>query len=502
MLATEQWLGVPASPRTMTRLYSKLGGFATRGGDVAGAIKCFEVAAKIAHENDLKVEFVAAATNLGSTLRRSGRTAEAADTYEAALQAAQDLEPRMRAMVLVNAATAWGDLGRKDRSILLSGEAVEILRREPDAVETLLVALVNRGGALFSLNRIKEAEADITETLNLARSVGNKAQEGVALGHLGLIRFAQGSAADAIRYFERAAQLAEEAHDLWNAQHWYRDLGNTYIWTGFDIAAEKSFEQALALSQRVSDVRSEAIAHLGMAISTRSGDRKRESLDRAWELAIGTGNASVALQVANHAVQIHAGRAVGVDENMSVESLLALEGGFKVRNEAALKEAKEWLERGQELSKIVGDVGSGLMRSARSVVLRLEGRVQEAINVLLEDIGELTGLARTTREASVGLLYFTGLKRPDLALPHFELALIDFDKTSQELRADEHRLAMPDETARVVLYTIECALAGGTRKKRSRCWSEAKRVSFAGFAPRIATQVQQKSLLRKTCQRT
>jgi tetratricopeptide (TPR) repeat protein len=465
VLAIEQWLNVPASPRTMTRLYSQLGGYATRGGDVAGAIKCYEAATGIARQNDLKAEFAVAATNLGSMLRRSGRTAEAADTYEAALRAAQDLGPRLRAMVLVNAATAWSDLGRKDRSILLSGEAVDILRREPDAVETLLVALINRGGALFSLNRIKEAEADITETLNLARSVGNKAQEGVALGHLGLIRFAQGSAADAIRYLERAAQQAEEAHDLWNAQHWYRDLGNAYIWTGFDEAAERSFEQALALSQRVSDLRSEAIAHLGLAISTRGSDRKRHSLNRAWELAIRTGNTSVAFQVACQGVQTHAGRAAGVDESMSLESLLALKGGFKLRNEKAFKEAKVWLERGQELCKIVGDDGSGQMRSAQSLILRLEGRVQEAINMLLEGIDEVTGLARTMREAGVGLLYFTGLERPDLALPHLERALIDFDKASQELRADEHRLAMRDETARVAVWTIECALAEGRTEK-------------------------------------
>lgn len=461
VLAIEQWLGVPAAPRTMTRLYANLGAYAARGGDMAGAVKCYETAAEIAHANDLKKEFVAIATNLGTMLRRSGRTAEAADTYDAALQTAQDLEPRMRAMVLVNAATAWSDLGRKDRSILLSGEAVEILRNEPDAGEMLSVALINRGGALFSLSQIKEAEADISETLNLARSIGNKAQEGVALGHLGLIRFAQGLAADAIRYLERAAHQAEEAHDLWNAQHWYRDLGNAYIWTGFDAAAEKSFDRALELSQRASDPRSEAIALLGLAISTRSSDRRRESLDRAWELASTTGNASVALQVACQAVQIHGGWAAGVDENMSLERLLTLEGGFKPRNDAALKEAKIWLERGQELSHIVGDEADGQMRNARSIILRLEGRVQEAINMLLDDIDEVTGLARTTREAGVGLLYFTGLKRPDLALPYLEQALIDFDKISQELRADEHRLAMRDETARVVLWTIECALGVG-----------------------------------------
>jgi tetratricopeptide (TPR) repeat protein len=465
VMATENWLEVPAGPRTTVRLYSQLGSYAMRGSDMEGARRCFEAAATVAQQSDLPNEFVAVTTNLGTVLRQSGLVLEATQAYGAAIEASSALEPSTQAMVLINASTAWSDLGQHERSAGLSGRAVQILRGERDGADMLLVALINQGGALFGLGHVAEAENAMSEALNLARTVNNPAQEGVALGHLGLIQFSQGAVADAIRYLEGAASTAEQLKDLWNAQHWYRDLGNAYAWTGFDAAAEASFEKALELSRRVGDRRSEAVALLGIAVATRNGKQAQDKLKASWELAIATGNGAVALQAACRGVEFAIRRAVGLTE-LSIDQLELLSGGFQLRDREAFEDAKRWLNEARRWHEALGaKTYDAPLQMAEAQVLRLEGRAKDAIDVLVSSLDDSHGLSRSAREAGIGLLYFKDLGRPDLALPFLERALADWEQVASTLRGQAHRLGMRDETAQLSIWTIDCALALGETER-------------------------------------
>ena len=136
---------------------------------------------------------------------------------------------------------------------------IMLLANQPDQKLPLPIAWTNLTASYFALNNIEAAEAATKNALDLTRQEKIPTQEAVALGHLGLIRARQGRIGDALHYLHTAVSKAEDLRDLWNAQHWYRDIANLYTWTGLPELALENFEKALALSRKVGDHRSEGI---------------------------------------------------------------------------------------------------------------------------------------------------------------------------------------------------------------------------------------------------
>src|SRR5215207_4504968 len=132
------------------------------------------------HDGDLRS--VAELTNQATRLRRAGRSAEAVEAYrEALVRADENGEPMLRAMVRVNAGTAFGDVGDREAETRAYEEALEILGPDAEPSPVLLLGTTNLGGARCAEGRLDEAQHYLADAYDLAARLGERAQQGVAI---------------------------------------------------------------------------------------------------------------------------------------------------------------------------------------------------------------------------------------------------------------------------------------------------------------------------------
>jgi CHAT domain-containing protein len=470
-LVLERWLPAGARPDTLIGVYQRIGFFASRAGNEEQAIQAFSAASAIAYQAGRTEQFLAMTTNLASTLRQMGQVHQALQAYERAIEAiTPTTPPALEASVLLNASTAYGDLGRHKRARELNERAVSLLSDRPDQKSSLALALTNLAASYYALGEIAAAEATTLKALGLARETGIPSQEGVALGHLGLIRFRQGRVADAIRYLTTALRMAEDAGDMWNVQHWERDLANVYTWTELPEQALHHFKKALARSRAVGDRRSEGICLLGLGINKLKREREKdleaglEYLQQAWQIQQSTGNVLAAVDVARTLAGAYTAEALDLPGVMSA----ILEGkpwrtvaADRPKNPEALRLARRWLERAQDLSnRAEMPMGGARLVLQEAAILRLEGRVEEAVARLKAVLtpGQ-EPIVISDCHAVLAALYLRDLRRPDLAAQHLEQAIAGREALSEHLDWSEHRITFRDNFAALYAEMVECALA-------------------------------------------
>lgn len=467
MLVLEHWLPADARADILIPVYQRIGFFASRSSDIEQAVQAFSTASEIAREAGRTEQFLASMTNLANTLRQAGHALDAVQVYERALEAiTPTTPPDLEASVLLNASTAYSDLGQYERAKELNGRAASLLSNLPGQELSLAIALTNLAGDYYALGEIAAAEPKILKALELTREGNIPSQEGVALGHLGLIRFRQGRVSDAIRYLTTALQIAQDTRDLWNAQHWERDLANIYTWTKLPEQALYHFQRALDLSRRIGDHRSEGICLLGLAINTLTQDLEAglEYLRQAWQIQRSTGNILAALDVALTFAGAYTAEAVDLP---SIKPAI-LEGkpwqtvaAGRLKNPEALRLARQWLEQAQDLSSLVAmPKGNARLALREADILRLEGRIEEAVARLEAAMtADPEPIVVSNCHAALADLYSKDLQRPDLAAQHLEQAIAGYEALSEHLDWSEHRITFRDNFAVLYSKMVECALA-------------------------------------------
>jgi len=473
---------LPAGFDTHTKIVilARIASCADRANYLGLSIEVLTEARTLAKEAGLHDDQLGVSTNLATMLRRAGKMAESAALFEEVIdQIDTTTKPGTKAAILGNAATAYSDLGQHQRSLELSLAAIVEIENDPDNQQLLLICLINAAGTYIGLNKLGDAELQFANALSLARKLNNAAQEAVCLGHLGTIRMRQGKISTAVKLFEQAALNAERIGDLWNAQHWYFDLGNLYLWTGSERFAQACFERALAISQRIGDRRSEARAFLGLG-TTKQGDASINDLFSAWETCQATGNYSLAVEVALQLVQAYVKQAVGLEEIRAAIAMGLSRQRLpenRLQNPQALKQARAWFDRGHAITKEhLGDTDNNPhMVLAETEVLRLEGRYQEAI-ANLQSVLVASSDPFNVRDSHAGLggIYFHDLKDPARALPHFEKALGAADAINSQITFAEQRLQSRSDAAGLYLWMAECALALGLKEKAFAVCESAK----------------------------
>ena len=120
--------------------------------------------------------------NLSRWLGEIGRYDEAAQAGQRAVAAARDLakaggasDQMLLAILLVNLASALGQVDKSEEGLAAADEALTILRRDADppsqAQESLSVALANRARCLVSLGREREAVGALEEAAAILRQL-------------------------------------------------------------------------------------------------------------------------------------------------------------------------------------------------------------------------------------------------------------------------------------------------------------------------------------------
>lgn len=473
---------LPSGFDTQTRIVilARIAAFADRSNQPALAMESLAEARALAKDHGFHDEWLSVSANLATLLRRIGKTAESLSLFEEVMsQIGTTAKPGVKAGILANAATAYSDLGQHQRSLELSESAIAEIANDSANQELLLISSINAACSYVGLDRVDDAELRFTEALSLARNLGNAAQEAVCLGHIGSIRMKQGKISAATNLFEQAAQKAESVGDLWNAQHWYFDLGNLYQWTGSDSRAQFCFEKALAISRQVGDLRSEARASLGLGMSSQ-GDDSINHLFSAWKSCHATGNTSLAVEVALQLVHAYEKQAVGLKEltaAITAGTFSQTPPENRVQDEEALKQARAWFDQARALASQYqgGSDRDSHIVLAETELLRLEGRTEEAI-ANLQSVSKTSTDPFQVRNSHTGLggIYFHDMKDPARALPHFEEAIAAQEAINIQITFAEHRIENRNDAAALYLWTAECALALGLKEKAFAICERAK----------------------------
>ena len=404
---------------------------------------------------------IAELTNHATQLRRSGRSAEAAEAYAEATRLADEHgDHTMRAIVRVNAGTAYGDIGDRVAEMRAYVEAIELIGTDADLSTTLLIAKVNLGGAYFANDQLDDAERLILEAYELAVETDERSQQGVAIGHLGLIAMQRGQLASGLDLLETAVAIAGEESDLWNLQHFQRDLANAYSQLGLTADALAAYALAGQLSVAANDVRSQAQCLHGIGMNElRSRDPEAlQTLNEAYSLFVEIGDRRSAFDAALTLTGAWVARAAGLDavEEEYIETG-ALPTGIALRDPTSLNTAKQWIKRAEGIAGEIGADSSDLAL-ARHNFLRLDGDLVGAAATLEGAL--ITGhdaFGQERLHTTLGLLLHSGLDRPGEALRHFDEALRLRESLTTHLGRDSLRAHIRNSAA--PLFAMAAAAA-------------------------------------------
>ena len=235
------------------------------------------------------------------------------------------------------------------------------------------------------MGRYEEARGYLEESLAIARELGDKGRIAMALQPLGTACLGQGDRATAQTHLHEALTLAQELGNKRELAGAFNALAQLHRAEAELDRAEPLYEQVLALARELDDRESIAIGLLNLAmvsIGRGSGDRAGAMLLEVLAIAAETGSKPVeqsALEVSAGLAALRAewnrtARFYGAAESRTAqtglhrdpadEAFLALyiakaraalgvatfgaaeAAGRALSNEAAMAEARAWLERG------------------------------------------------------------------------------------------------------------------------------------------------------------
>ena len=154
-------------------------------------------------------------------------------------------------------------------------------------------ALGNLGLGYSALGETRKAIEYHEQDLAIARETGDRRGEGSALGNLGIAYGALGETRKAIEYYEQGLAIARETGDRRGEGSALGNLGNAYSELGETRKAIEYYEQDLAIARETGDRRGEgsALGNLGNAYSELGETRKAiESYEQVLDIARETGD--------------------------------------------------------------------------------------------------------------------------------------------------------------------------------------------------------------------
>ena len=168
--------------------------------------------------------------------------------------------PRERIRWLEASARAAGKLGNKEQEGM---------------------ALGNLGVAHRQLGEARRAIEYYEQCLAIAREAGDQRGEGAALGNLGLGYAALGEMRRAIQYYEQHLATARETGDRRSEGQTLGNLGIAYRRLGETRRAIKSYEQHLAITRETGDRRGEGNALFNMSLALDKLGERAKAIEHA-----------------------------------------------------------------------------------------------------------------------------------------------------------------------------------------------------------------------------
>ncbi|UCG76150.1 MAG: alpha/beta fold hydrolase [Gemmatimonadota bacterium] len=179
---------------------------------------------------------------------------DALDLLDQTLDAAERLlspddKDELRLRILFKQERLCETLGLRERQQRICDQLIRLL--EPSGPSERLSEAHLRKGDLFTLTRQhRDAERQLSSSLNVARQIGDRAAERNALRSIGLLRWHQERNEEAIALQEQALAIDRELGDAENMMLELSNLGNLYKGIGRHDEALRFLEEAVQVRER------------------------------------------------------------------------------------------------------------------------------------------------------------------------------------------------------------------------------------------------------------
>jgi tetratricopeptide (TPR) repeat protein len=269
-----------------------------------------------------------------------------------------------KAHLLLQLGLAYYSVSKSEDALKYFEEAASLFRAIGDRRDEG-AALGNLGLTYAALGRLERAIGYYEQHLAIARAIGDRRGEGSALGNLGLAYAALGQAGQAIGYYEQALAIARAIGDRQGESRSLGNLGNAYAALGQAGRAIAYYEQYLAIARAIGDRWGEgnALGSLGNAY-LRLGQAER---------AIGYYEQALAIM-----------RAIGdrQDEGAALGSL-----GNAYANLGQAGRAIGYYERALEIYRAIGDRrGEGGALGNLGIAYAALGQAEQAADLLRQSL--------------------------------------------------------------------------------------------------------------------
>ena len=274
------------------------------------------------------------------------------------------------------------------------------------------------------------AEATLHESLELARAAGDKRQEAMATGALGILFQFLGRYAEAQEHAERHGALSREIGDRGGEAAASGNLGNILLLLGRHSDAREHHDRHRALSREIGDRLGEAIAtgNLGSDfVCLGRYAEAREHFDRHRALCRETGN-------------------------RSGEVIATFNLGALLRELGRTAEAQEHYERARDITIEIGSRRTeGYVLGGLASLAEMRGDAAAAVRLYSEALAQMRELADKFGVSNM----LTALGRVEAAPAHLDEAL----ELARETKSPETILAVTVERARLPDGDVGTALA-------------------------------------------
>ena len=225
---------------------------------------------------------------LGNQQQQAGSAGKAIESWQQALEIYHDIkEVEAEGATYELLGDAYSQAGRFSEAEDAIRRSLAIARSTKN-FQHQIYAANNLGTLLLRRSSVSEAQKTFAEGLKIAQDINYPAGKGLSLSNLGLVAYSQGKYNDAIRYYEQAKPLREQAKDP-GVANTLNNLGDAYRATRDYRTALVSYRQALFVSQNSLDRPSQFRALEGLTgafYGLRQNSNAAETLDRRLTLAL------------------------------------------------------------------------------------------------------------------------------------------------------------------------------------------------------------------------
>lgn len=190
--------------------------------------------------------------DVACALTQTHRFDEAIDHYRQVMALGRELgDTYFRYQALASLGYSYRQIGRPDRAVEYCRRALAIHRKLGEAWGREGTILNNLGDAYAQLGRFDEAIDCLEQALTVLRAIGDRWGEGIALDILGTVHRRLRRHDDAVEYYRRALDTHADIGNRWGQAHALGNLGDVHRGAGHSDAARTSWQQALALLDKV-----------------------------------------------------------------------------------------------------------------------------------------------------------------------------------------------------------------------------------------------------------